>query len=72
VRFLLILLIAWSLGTCRSEVPEVPRAFEWTTWSGTVPVKIYLTDLEFRSDRELNPVNRRILASFTIISEAAD
>jgi hypothetical protein len=34
VRFLLILLIAWSLGTCRSEAPEVPRTFEWVTWSG--------------------------------------
>ncbi len=36
MRLLLILLIAWSLGTCRSEVPEVPRTFEWTVGSSAV------------------------------------
>ena len=156
MRVLLILAVAWLLGTCRSAPPEVPQDFEWTTWSdtaagyaldlpnvyvadvedggnavffrwsGTVPVKVYLTDgesakghgrwvdeeptgsatlaglpatrydythcdgpfcsriasfvveregrwlaLEFRSEGELNPVNQRILSSFTLL-EAGD
>ena len=83
MRLLLILLIAWSLGTCRSAAPEAPRDFEWITWSnvaagyvlevpnvyraevedggrtvffrwsGTVPVKVYLTDLESAAGRGL-------------------
>lgn len=157
MRFLLILWIAWSLGTCRSAVPEAPNDFEWTTWSntavgyalevpdvyraqveddgrtvlfrwsGTVPVKVYITDLEsarsrglwaaeepsgetslaglpavrydyvhcdgpfcssiaswvaekdgmwlaleFRSNHDLNSVNRQILRSFTILPAPAD
>jgi len=76
VRLLPILAVVWLLGTCRSAPPEIPRDFNWITftsaaarytvevpnvyravvedsgrvvffrWRGTVPVKIYLTDLE--------------------------
>lgn len=83
MRLLLILAIAWLLGTCRSVPPEAPQDFEWTTWTnvaagytleipdvydadvedgghtvffrwrGTVPVKLYLTDLDSARARGL-------------------
>ena len=33
MRLLLVLFIAWALGTCRSAPPEVPTDFEWTRWT---------------------------------------
>ena len=83
MRLLLVLAVAWLLGTCRSAPPELPPDFEWTTWSNaaagyslevpavyvadvedggnavffrwrrTMPVKVYLTDLESAKSRGL-------------------
>ena len=83
MKLLLILTVAWLLGTCTSAPPDPPQDFEWTTWTsaaagysmevpdvyaadveddgravffrwgGTVPVKVYLTDLESAKDRGL-------------------
>ncbi len=76
MKLLLMLTVAWLLGSCTSAPPDPPQDFSWTTWTnaaagysmevpdvyeadveddgravffrwgGTVPVKVYLTDLE--------------------------
>lgn len=77
MRLLLIFVVVWLLGTCRSEPPDIPVDFEWTT----VPsVASFVAEqdgrwlaLKLRSEAELNVLNRRILASFTLrLAEAAD